>query len=110
MLFALPECANSTSGLVRLWLHEAERVYHDKLTDQADMETYFKVAKDTVKKNFEVSEMPNAYRYSDASFIQTTLIWIIHLSRHLFVSMTHLSGQSAWEQRCLDKWGFTVYV
>lgn len=39
---------------MRLWLHEAERVYRDKLTDEKDMETFDKLAKDIVKKSFEV--------------------------------------------------------
>ncbi|XP_033732158.1 dynein beta chain, ciliary-like [Pecten maximus] len=53
LLFALPECAKTPVELVRLWLHESERVYKDKLVDQADLEGYDKVVKDTVKKNFE---------------------------------------------------------
>lgn len=54
LLFAQPECAKTPVELVRLWLHEAERVYRDKLTDEKDMETFDKLAKDVIKKSFEV--------------------------------------------------------
>ncbi|XP_062567134.1 dynein beta chain, ciliary-like [Saccostrea cucullata] len=53
LLFALPECAKTPVELTRLWLHEAERVYRDKLTDEKDMETFDKMVKDVFKKSFE---------------------------------------------------------
>lgn len=53
MLFAMGECAKTPADLVRLWSHEAERVYRDKLVDEADMESYDKLLKDMIKKNFE---------------------------------------------------------
>ena len=54
VLFALPDCAKTPVDLVRLWRHEAERVYKDKLVDSADLETYEKLSKDVIKKSFEV--------------------------------------------------------
>ncbi|GFN78401.1 dynein heavy chain 9, axonemal, partial [Plakobranchus ocellatus] len=53
ILFAQPECCKTPAELVRLWLHEAERVYRDKLVDEKDLETYDKLKKDIVKKSFE---------------------------------------------------------
>ncbi|XP_067673689.1 dynein beta chain, ciliary-like [Haliotis asinina] len=53
MLFAQPDCAKTPADLVRLWMHEAERVYRDKLVEEADMDIYDKLMKDVVKKNFE---------------------------------------------------------
>ena len=54
MLFALPDCAKTPVDLVRLWMHEAERVYKDKLVDKDDIESYDKISKDIIKKSFEV--------------------------------------------------------
>ena len=54
VLFALPECAKTPVELVRLWTHEAERVYKDKLVDTIDMEAYDKLSKEVIKKSFEV--------------------------------------------------------
>ena len=54
VLFALPDCAKTPVDLVRLWRHEAERVYKDKLVDGADLESYEKLSKDVIKKSFEV--------------------------------------------------------
>lgn len=52
-LFASAECCKSPIDLVRLWMHEAERVYCDKLTDKQDIENYRKLMKETTKKCFE---------------------------------------------------------
>ena len=57
VLFAMPECAKTPVDLVRLWMHEAERVYKDKLVDETDMESYDKLSKDIVKKSFEVGKV-----------------------------------------------------
>ena len=63
ILFAQAECCKSPPELVRLWLHEAERVYRDKLVDEKDLETYDKLKKDIVKKSFEVIDtwQPSQY-------------------------------------------------
>jgi dynein heavy chain len=36
-------------------MHEAQRVYGDKLVDEKDIENFTKILHDTVKKHFEVS-------------------------------------------------------
>ena len=54
MLFALSDCAKLPVELVRLWRHESERVYKDKLIDKSDMELYEKLSRDVIKKSFEV--------------------------------------------------------
>ena len=54
MLFAMPDCAKTPVELVRLWMHEASRVYRDKLLDESDFELFDKVIKDCTKKTFEV--------------------------------------------------------
>ena len=43
--------------LVRLWLHEACRVYGDKLIDVKDMATFAKLKLDVAKASFEVSNI-----------------------------------------------------
>ena len=53
VLFALPDCAKTPTDLVRLWQHEAARVYRDKLVDEKDLESYDKLLKDVIKKSFE---------------------------------------------------------
>ena len=54
MLFSTPDCCKDPIKLVRLYLHEAMRVYRDKLVEPADAEIFDKVMKDSVKKTFEV--------------------------------------------------------
>ena len=55
ILFTLPDAVKTPIDLVRLWIHEANRVYRDKLVDEEDMATFDKVIKDVVKKQFEVT-------------------------------------------------------
>ncbi|KAM6111100.1 LOW QUALITY PROTEIN: dynein axonemal heavy chain 17 [Pterocles gutturalis] len=52
LLFSTPECLRTPLDLVRLWLHEAERVYGDKLVDEGDQTGFGKVLADTCKKFF----------------------------------------------------------
>ena len=43
VLFTLPDAVKDAVGLVRIWLHEAARVYKDKMVEKEDMELYDKV-------------------------------------------------------------------
>uniref|UniRef100_A0A8D0H5U7 Dynein axonemal heavy chain 17 n=1 Tax=Sphenodon punctatus TaxID=8508 RepID=A0A8D0H5U7_SPHPU len=67
LLFSTAECLRAPLDLVRLWLHEAERVYGDKLIDEKDQETFGRVLVTTCKKYFEelaenvVFAKPNTY-------------------------------------------------
>ena len=53
MLFASSDCCKSHVDLVRLYMHEACRVYRDKLVDVNDVEIFDKLVKEMVKKTFE---------------------------------------------------------
>ncbi|NXE29303.1 DYH17 protein, partial [Ardeotis kori] len=53
LLFSTPECLKSPVDLVRLWLHEAERVYGDKLVDDKDQKGFEKMLVETCRKFFD---------------------------------------------------------
>jgi len=53
MLFAIGECCKTPVDLVRLYMHEAHRVYRDKLIDANDVEIFDKLVKEMVKKIFD---------------------------------------------------------
>ncbi|XP_075576162.1 dynein axonemal heavy chain 17 isoform X2 [Pelecanus crispus] len=67
LLFSTPECLKSPVDLVRLWLHEAERVYGDKLVDEKDQKGFGKMLVETCRKFFDelgedlVFAKPNIY-------------------------------------------------
>ena len=53
MLFASNECVATPTEIVRLWCHETQRVYLDKLADMKDIENFEKIQKDILKKQFD---------------------------------------------------------
>lgn len=55
MLFCTNECLTTPGRFVRLWMHEATRVYCDKLVDHKDQDTFQKLMTENVKKVFAVS-------------------------------------------------------
>ncbi|NXS34473.1 DYH17 protein, partial [Pomatostomus ruficeps] len=67
LLFSTPECLKTPVDLVRLWLHEAERVYGDKLVDEQDQYSFKKLLADICKASFQdlneevVFAKPNIY-------------------------------------------------
>ncbi|XP_055553184.1 dynein axonemal heavy chain 17 isoform X2 [Falco cherrug] len=67
LLFSTPECLKSPVDLVHLWLHEAGRVYGDRLVDETDQKDFRKMLADTCKKFFDelskdlVFTKPNIY-------------------------------------------------
>ena len=53
ILFATYECIQTPTELAKLWSHEAQRVYRDKLADVKDIELFDKTQKDILKKSFD---------------------------------------------------------
>lgn len=55
LLFADCNCIANPGKLIKLWAHEAYRVYCDKLVDQKDKDTFEKLLLENIKKFFPVS-------------------------------------------------------
>jgi dynein heavy chain, axonemal len=53
MLFATGDSIRDANSMIQLWVHEANRVYCDKLVNEQDIESFNKIIADVVKKNFE---------------------------------------------------------
>jgi dynein heavy chain len=54
MLFASPKDVAAPQDLIRLYVHEAERTYSDKLIGQDDIDVFNKILRETIRKGFEV--------------------------------------------------------
>ena len=57
MLFTNAEAIKTIPHLVRLFFHEAERVYKDKLVDDYDLDLFKKIQQEIIKKFFEVCNL-----------------------------------------------------
>ncbi len=55
ILYAKPDAIKTPNELIRIYIHEAERVYCDKLVDKEDIDLFYKLEREIVKKSFEVS-------------------------------------------------------
>lgn len=66
ILFSTTEILKTPLDLVRLWLHEAERVYGDKMVDEKDQDTLRRVTIASTKKFFDVSLAAVLLRSPDA--------------------------------------------
>ncbi len=56
MLFASSKSISTSQDLIRLYIHEAERTYSDKLINQDDLELFNKILRETLRKSFEVND------------------------------------------------------
>ena len=53
LLLSTPDGVPTNMSLLRLWAHEAHRVYADRLCEERDIDIFKKVLKETVKKCFD---------------------------------------------------------
>lgn len=54
ILFCTAECLKAPQDLLKIYLHESNRVYRDKLVEEQDFRVFDKLQEDTVKKFYEV--------------------------------------------------------
>lgn len=91
LLFSGNECLQSSVDLIRLWMHETQRVYGDKLTDEKDIESFLKLQLDILKKNVEevdegsILEKPNIYCHF-AGKSQYLLIFSVKIFGKIIIS------------------------
>eukprot|EP00058_Branchiostoma_floridae_P010281 XP_002595769.1 hypothetical protein BRAFLDRAFT_200305 [Branchiostoma floridae] len=53
ILFAANDCLKTAADMCKLWLHEASRVYGDKLMDENDIDSFEKIKLEFAKKHFD---------------------------------------------------------
>ncbi|NWV12184.1 DYH9 protein, partial [Ptilonorhynchus violaceus] len=56
LLFSTPECLKQPQDLVKLYLHESNRVYRDKMVEEKDYDTFDKIQREMVKKFYDDME------------------------------------------------------
>lgn len=62
MLFANGDCIKNENMLARLFVHEARRVYGDKLVDTSDIETFDKIVMEITKKYLENIDLERVFQ------------------------------------------------
>ena len=65
LLMSTPDQFNDPVKFSRLWLHESERVYADRLVTPSDLEAYNKIAQATGKKFFSIPDIDDYYKKND---------------------------------------------
>uniref|UniRef100_A0A8C5WIH4 Dynein axonemal heavy chain 17 n=1 Tax=Leptobrachium leishanense TaxID=445787 RepID=A0A8C5WIH4_9ANUR len=55
ILFSTPDCLKTPQDLVKLYLHESNRVYRDKMVEEKDFDLFDKIQTEMVKKYYDVS-------------------------------------------------------
>ncbi|XP_030063865.1 dynein axonemal heavy chain 9 [Microcaecilia unicolor] len=53
VLFSTPDCLKTPQDLMKLYLHESNRVYRDKMVDEKDFDTFDKMQMEMVKKFYD---------------------------------------------------------
>lgn len=53
ILFSTPDCLKTPPDLVKLYLHESNRVYRDKMVEEKDFDLFDKIQTDMVKKFYD---------------------------------------------------------
>ncbi|NWT53909.1 DYH9 protein, partial [Erythrocercus mccallii] len=53
LLFSTPECLKQPQDLVKLYLHESNRVYRDRMAEEMDCDTFDKIQREMVKKCYD---------------------------------------------------------
>lgn len=66
LLMSTPDQFNNVTKIGKLWLHESERVYADRLVSLSDLETYSKAATNIAKKYFSIADIDDYYKKKDA--------------------------------------------
>ena len=51
-MVAKPEAIKEPDNLIKLWIHESERIYGDRLVSTENLNTYKAVVADIAKKSF----------------------------------------------------------
>ncbi len=79
MLFASSKSISTPQDLIRLYIHEAERTYSDKLINQDDLELFNKILRETLRKSFEVND---SFFLTNKIHLMISLLMMKHLLDH----------------------------
>lgn len=65
LLMSTPDLFNQPTKMAKLWLHESERVYADRLVSHTDLDAYNKKAVAIAKKYFSINDIDDHYKKND---------------------------------------------
>ena len=112
ILLIRPENASEQTQMIHLWLHEAYRVFYDRLVDDHDRKWMFSFCKNSIKKHFN-TEFNTAFKtfdFNDDGEVEDddlrSLIFGTHLSPRestgkAYKEISKLSELSEFIDKCL---------
>lgn len=62
LLVAKPEAIKEPDNLIKLWIHESERIYGDRLVSSENLSTYKQLVFDMTKKSFPKYNMSKYFQ------------------------------------------------
>lgn len=87
ILFCTSECLKAPPDLLKIYLHESNRVYRDKLVEEKDFQLFDKLQADTVKKNYEVRILKYKQTKMQGWRKRERIIWLPTLCLDLDISI-----------------------
>lgn len=83
MLFSTPDCVPTSNALIKLWMHEAFRVYADKLVEEKDIKNFNGLITEFVQKGIYlfVYLLRKTYKNKKCSFMFSLNFVVSEISR-----------------------------
>lgn len=87
ILFCTSECLKAPPDLLKIYLHESNRVYRDKLVEEKDFQLFDKLQADAVKKFYEVRILKYKQTKVQGWRKRERIIWLPALCLDLDISI-----------------------
>ena len=109
MLGAKLEAIKEPDNLARLWVHECERIYGDRLVNAEHLKTYKEIAADISKKAFARQNMAKYFQAKDPEIL-VFANFVASLDEKLYDQFPNITALSTRLQEALREYNDTNAV